>query len=103
MIRSVAHPQTRAQHRIHAARYRRAWYIMAGVVAIALLLAYFGYFGEVTWPVLLDAVLRTTYRLVIAYGIALVLGVSIALVVGWSPYAEFFFPIFDILQNLPSF
>lgn len=103
MIRSVGHPHTRAWHRIHTDRYRRAWFIMAGVVVIAAILAFFGYFGEVSWPILLDAVFLTTYRLVLAYLIALVLGVSIALIVGWSPYAEAFFPVFDILQNIPSF
>jgi NitT/TauT family transport system permease protein len=76
---------------------------MAIVVGCALLLVASGYFDGVTWPVLVDAVLRTTYRLAIAYGIALFLGVSIALLVGWSPLTDFFFPIFDILQNLPSF
>ncbi len=103
MIRSVAHPLGRAWHRSHVLRHRRSWLIMAGVAAVALLLYYVGDFNTVSWPALLEAVIRTTYRLVAAYLIALVLGVSIALVVGWSPFADFFFPFFDILQNLPSF
>ena len=76
---------------------------MAIVIGIALLVGFSGYFNGVTWASLTDAVLRTTYRLVLAYGIALVIGVSIALIVGWSPFIDFFFPFFDILQNLPSF
>lgn len=103
MIRSVAHPQGSVWHRLHMRRYRRAWLIMAGVVLIALLLAAFGYFGTVSWSTLGIAVLRTTYRLALAFGIALVLGTSIALVVGWSPFADALFPVFDILQNIPSF
>ncbi len=103
MIRSVAHPQSLAWHRAHVERHHRAWLIMAGLIGIALLLWLSGYFGAVSWPALLDAVLRTTYRLAAAYGIALVLGVGIALIVGWSPFADFFFPFFDVLQNLPSF
>lgn len=79
------------------------WLIMAGVISIALLLWASGYFHGVTWVSLTEAVLRTTYRLILAYGVAVVLGVSIALIVGWSPFADFFFPLFDILQNLPSF
>jgi NitT/TauT family transport system permease protein len=76
---------------------------MAGIIGAALLLAAFGYFGTVAWLTLTNAVLHTTYRLALAYGIALVLGVCIALLVGWSPFAEILFPVFDILQNVPSF
>jgi len=103
MIRSIAHPQNLAWHRTHLRRHRRAWFIMAGVFVVAILLAIFGYFGTVSWATLGNAVFHTTYRLAIAYGIALILGISIALIVGWSPLADFFFPFFDILQNIPSF
>ena len=76
---------------------------MAGVISIALLFLISGYFHDVSWLTLTEAVFHTTYRLAFAYGIAVVLGVSLALVVGWSPWSDFFFPFFDILQNLPSF
>ncbi len=103
MIRSVAHPQTKAWHRAHARRYRRAWALMAGVVIVTLFSVAFGYFGSVGWVALIEAVLHTTYRLALAYGIALAVGVSLALLVGWSPFADAFFPVFDVLQNVPSF
>ncbi len=103
MIHSVAHVQTRAWHRTHLTRHRRAWLLMTCILAVALLCIALGYFGTVAWPSLVDAVLRTTYRLVFAYGIALVLGIGIALLVGWSPFTDMLFPFFDILQNLPSF
>ena len=76
---------------------------MAGIVAVALLYATSGYFNQVTWISLLEAVFQTTYRLALAYGIALVIGVVIALVVGWSPFTDLLFPVFDVLQNVPSF
>ena len=76
---------------------------MAGVMISALILLMFGYFNLVSWETLGSAVLHTTYRLALAYGIALVLGVSIALLVGWSPFSDMLFPVFDILQNIPSF
>ncbi|MDE2021794.1 MAG: hypothetical protein KGI71_02625, partial [Patescibacteria group bacterium] len=103
MIRSVAHIQTRAWQRAHLKRHRRSWLIMAGVVGVALIFGASGYFSSVDWPTLIEAVLRTTYRLALAYGIALLLGVSIALLVGWSPFTETLFPVFDVLQNVPSF
>lgn len=103
MIRSVSHTQTRAWHRAHLKRRRRAGAIVAGIIIIALVLVASGYFSGVAWVTLEKAVAFTTYRVVVAYVIALVFGVSIALLVGWSPFSDFFFPIFDVLQNLPSF
>lgn len=76
---------------------------MAIVIGAALVLGAFGYFGPLAWTTLGYAVLLTTYRLAAAYGIALILGVSIALFVGWSPFTDALFPVFDILQNVPSF
>lgn len=103
MIRSIAHPQNRAWHRTHARRFRRAWFIMACVAGIALLLWALGYFGTVSWQTLGNAVFQTTYRLALAYFIALAFGISIALLVGWSPFSDTLFPVFDIMQNIPSF
>jgi len=103
MIRSIAHPQNRAWHRAHLKRHRRAWVIMAGIILATALLVVLGYFSGVAWPTLGNAVFHTTYRLVLAYGIALALGVSIALIIGWSPFSDTLFPVFDILQNIPSF
>jgi ABC-type nitrate/sulfonate/bicarbonate transport system permease component len=103
MIRSVAQPQTRAWQRTHRRRHRRTWLIMAGVIGAALLTLAVGHFTDIDWSELNGAVGLTTYRLLAAYLIALVCGVSIALVVGWSPFSDIFFPVFDILQNIPSF
>jgi sulfonate transport system permease protein len=103
MIGVTVHPQTRALHRAHRQRHRRSWIVMAVIIGIALLLAASGYFNGVSWPVLIDAVLRSTLRLALAYGIALALGVGIALLVGWSSWNDFLFPVFDVLQNIPSF
>ncbi|TSA44096.1 ABC transporter permease subunit [bacterium] len=103
MVHSIAHSQTRAWHHHHAERHRRAWVLMAGVVAVAAILIALGFFGMVTWSVLGNAIFHTTYRLVLAYAVALALGVTIALLVGWSPLGDYLFPIFDVLQNLPSF
>lgn len=76
---------------------------MAGIVVVAMLFIVSGRLGSVEWATLLKAVLHTTYRLALAYSLALVLGVSIALLVGWSPFTDALFPVFDILQNVPSF
>ena len=103
MIRSVAQQQTRAWQRAHRKRHQRVWIIMLCVVAATALFLALGHFSDIDWSELNGAVAHTTYRLVIAYLVALALGVSIALLVGWSAFSDFFFPIFDILQNVPSF
>jgi len=103
MIWNASHPLTRASHRSHARRYRYAWALMAGATLVGLLFFTLGNFDTVVWPALGLAILHTTYRLAFAYSIALVLGVSIALLVGWSSWSDFLFPLFDVLQNLPSF
>ena len=103
MIRSVSHPSGSAWHRTHRARARRAWLFFALIVSVALALAVFGYLAPVDWPSLGTALLRTLYRLLAAYGIALIIGVALALLVGASTLIDFFFPVFDVLQNVPSF
>lgn len=103
MIRSVAHPATYASHRLHRTRVRRMWLIMLTVLVIGAAFAALGYFADVGWAPLADALARTTYRLAFAYAIALGLGAAIALLVGWSPLGDYLFPVFDILQNVPSF
>ena len=79
------------------------WLIMLAVLLAGGALAAFGYFADVGWGPLADALTRTTYRLVLAYLVAVTLGALIALLVGWSPLGDYLFPVFDILQNVPSF
>ena len=74
------------------------------MLAFAALLALLGYFANVSWDALGAALLRSTYRLAGGYVIGLLLGGGIAYLVGWSPrLSEGLFPVFDVLQNVPSF
>jgi len=43
------------------------------------------------------------YRLLIAYAISLVLGILLAVTLGHGKLGDFFIPVFDLFQNLPSF
>lgn len=76
---------------------------MAIIACITLIYLFYGSFSDVAWVALARALVHTTYRLLLAYAVALFIGVSVALIVGGSRFAEMLFPIFDILQNLPSF
>lgn len=103
MIQGVSHLQTRAQHQTHVVRRRREWIFMLFVLLATLAVTALGYFSSVSWLDITAAVLFTTYRLFIAYGIALVLALAIGLLVGWSPFSDYLSPVFDLLQNIPSF
>ncbi len=104
MIRSVSHPITAKWHKAHRIRAKWSWIIILVLVAItAAAYLYWGHSAEVSWQALGFALARTLYRIVVAYAIALALGVGIALLVGWGPLIDFFFPLFDVLQNVPSF
>lgn len=104
MIRSVSHPISPNWHKSHRARARRSWLIVVGLILGTvggfLLL---GHFAQIGWSELSIALIRTLYRILLAYGIALFLGVALALLVGSGKYIDFFFPFFDVLQNIPSF
>ena len=103
MIQSLSHVQTHRQHRMHVTHRRREWLIILFILVVALASFAFGYFKAVSWSDVILAVLITAYRLFVAYGIALALGLVIGLFVGWSRFSDYLFPVFDLLQNIPSF
>lgn len=103
MITNIERPRSSAWYRAHLARHRRALAITGGIIAATIILAAFGTFGSISWSALGIALVRTAYRLLAAYIIALVLGTTVALLVGWSPFVDAFFPVFDILQSFPAF
>ncbi len=103
MVRSVTHSHSRQWHRIHLSQVRHGWPIVLGVGLMGAVLAALGYFGSVDWALLIQALAETTYRLVLAYFLALVLGIVLALLIGWSPFMDTLFTIFDVVQNIPSF
>jgi NitT/TauT family transport system permease protein len=70
---------------------------------MAATLTALGYFGSVDWTLLIRALAETTYRLALAYALALVLGTVLGLMVGWTPFLDGFFTVFDVIQNIPSF
>lgn len=49
------------------------------------------------------ALLISFYRLVLGYLLSLVVGVTLAIVIGTSRFGEAFTPILDVMQNVPSF
>src|SRR5690242_16688614 len=94
------HPSHRAKR---LKQLRRSWGILGVIVLATLLFTLVGYFAGVSWLTLFEALAVSTYRVALSYGIALVLGTAIALLLGSGRASDFFFPFFDVLQNIPSF
>lgn len=78
--------------------------IAFGVVALPLVfIALVGRVSSISTSALLLALGLSFYRLLVAYIISLILGVALAVTLGRGKIGDFFVPVFDVLQNLPSF
>jgi ABC-type nitrate/sulfonate/bicarbonate transport system permease component len=103
MIRSVGHTPTRAWHRAHKRRAVHSTILLFTLLAIAAILGAAGFFAGVHWQELARALWQSGYRLAGGYVIGLILGAGVALGIGWTRLAGGLFPLFDLLQNIPSF
>ena len=75
-----------------------------GVLLLPVLfLVFIGGLSHVHTQDLIAGIGLSLYRLLLAYAISLALGVSIAILIGYSPWATSLVPVFDVLQNVPSF
>lgn len=87
-------------------RYHTFPHILASALIIVLpVLVLFaaGFFVDAPWAVISSALGASLWRLFASYGISLIIGVGLALAVGASSWGERFLPVFDVLQNIPSF
>lgn len=56
----------------------------------------------ITWGYLISALSVTFARLLIAYALALIVAIPLALLINYSPKAErILFPVFDVVQSVP--
>ncbi len=88
-------------HTFHNPRHFLAAFAIIIIPIIVLLAA--GYLTHVPWADLLLALNLSLWRLAVAYFISLLVGATLALLVGASPWGENLLPLFDVLQNIPSF
>lgn len=84
---------------------KRRYYIpILGIGLAGLLLLYFsGRISSVSESQLYAGVALSLFRLILAYAISLIVALAIALLVGQHKVGEALIPVFDLLQNLPSF
>ena len=93
-----------SHHHIPHPRRHRAWVVLALILAPFFGMLIAGHFAGVSGSGLLTALLTSLYRLILAYLLSLIIAVVVAIAVGSNRTATtIFLPIFDVLQNIPSF
>ena len=94
-------------HFSHGLRiYRRRWHILYlfGILILPMVfIVIAGQVSHLSAIVLTTALIESLYRLAIAYGISLLCALVLAIFLGTGRAGNFFIPVFDLLQNLPSF
>ncbi len=94
-------------HGSHRFRHYHSWrHIIASVAIIGVpifILFGIGYFTNAPWVVVSSSLGLSLWRLILGYLLSLIVATSLALAVGASRFGERFLPVFDVLQNIPSF
>lgn len=92
---------------IHGFKISKKKYLVPIFLATTILpiivILIIGKISEVSLVGLFSHLGISLFRLLSAYCISLVLAITIAVIIGPSRLSDFFIPIFDLLQNLPSF
>ncbi len=99
--------ESRSRHPARVARRKKhvriSWYTILTILIASIVLLLLGRLEGVHWQTLSFALFQSIYRITFAYILAFLIGVSIALIVGTGKISDILFPIFDVLQNIPSF
>ncbi len=91
-------------HNLRIYKKREHLLITFGVLALPIIfILMVGRISQISTSALLFGLGLSFYRLTAAYIISLVLGVALAVTLGRGKIGDFFIPVFDLLQNLPSF
>ena len=91
-------------HRFDQYRSLRHIAVSTAIITLPLCVLFLiGYFTNAPWNSVLSSLGLSLWRLGIAYGLSLVLGAGLALAIGASRFGERLLPVFDVLQNIPSF
>ncbi len=95
---------THPSHSLKIYKKRAHIIITFGVIVMPIVfILLVGHIGQLSTGALMLGLGLSFYRLIIAYFISLILGITLAVTLGHGKLGIFFVPIFDLLQNLPSF
>ncbi len=93
-----------SSHTFQIYKKRAHLFITFGVLVLPIVfILLVGRISQVSTGALLFGLGLSLYRLIAAYLISLALGIILAVTLGQGKLGDFFVPIFDLLQNLPSF
>lgn len=91
-------------HRIKVYKKKHHVVIALAVLLLPLLLiALLGGIARVNTIALGDALGLSFFRLIVSYLISLIVGIALAVAFGSGRFGESLVPVFDVLQNIPSF
>ena len=94
----------RYPHRIKI--YKKRWHLVVTFVVIVLPFFFIAAFSRITGveaTSIFADLGRSAFRMAIAYAITVVLALFLSIVFGQGKIGNFFLPVFDVLQNFPSF
>ncbi len=94
-------------HTSHGLRiYRKHVHVLIafGVLILPIVFIFFGgWISHISVRALGTALSVSGYRLFIAYVISAIIALVLAIALGQGKVGDFFIPVFDLLQNIPSF
>lgn len=94
----------RIVHGFHIIKHRYYIPVILGSLAAFLIFLYFSIgIRNISAEQLYMGLGLSLYRLILAYLLSLVIALAVALSIGQSKIGDLLIPVFDLLQNLPSF
>ena len=95
---------SRIIHGFHLTKKRKhlnttGLFLLAILIVIAIIIFYSGDSSEL----LMESLLLSLFRLVVSYALSLVIATIIAVSISNTKLGDYMIPVFDLLQNLPSF
>ncbi len=98
-------PMVRIIHGFHLTKKRKHKKITTGLILfiILVMILTISISAGNSFPLLVEALALSLFRLVVAYFISLVLAVIIAVSISNNKIGDSLIPVFDLMQNLPSF
>jgi ABC-type nitrate/sulfonate/bicarbonate transport system permease component len=91
-------------HGLHIYKKKHHKLISLGVILLPVIfIIVLGGISHLDTLGIASAVGLSLFRLAVAYAISLVVGVALAIIFGGSKFGDSVMPIFDVLQNVPSF
>ncbi len=91
-------------HGFHLTRkrtHKRTTFLFLAIIILVIITI--GFYSGNSWSALVSALALSSFRLIIAYAISLIIATIVAVLVSSNRIGDSLIPVFDLMQNLPSF